>query len=288
MLRPFELCEPTSVAEASKILAQHGEDARIYAGGTELILAMKMGLLHFDHLVNIKGIAGLGGIRFDPAANAVRIGGATRHREIELSPVVRERIPVVAEMESHVANVRVREQGTLGGNLSFADPHSDPATLLQVYNATVTLEKAGGKRTIPLGQLFRGPYDVTAEGDEVLSEVTVPDLPRRMAAAYLRFGILERPSVGVGVAVGLENGGVTSVRIAVGCVGPVPRRMPEAEVVLQGKSLAEAEALLPAAGEAAGRASEAVSDLHGSAEYKEHIVKVLIGRAFRAAVQQLT
>lgn len=283
MLRPFELCEPTSVAEASKILAQYGEDARIYAGGTELILAMKMGLLHFDHLVNIKGIAGLSGIQFDTKANALRIGGATRHREIELSPVVRERFPTIAQMESHVANVRVREQGTIGGNLCFADPHADPATLFQVYDATVTLEKTSGKRTLPLGQLFRGPYDVAAEGDEVLTEVTVPALPPRMAAAYLRFGILERPSVGVGVSVHLNGGGVEDVRIAVGCVGPVPRRMPEAEVMLKGKSLAEAEALLPAAGDAAGRASEAVSDLHGSAEYKEHIVKVLIGRAFQSA-----
>ncbi len=287
MLKPFELCEPTSVAEASKILAQHGEDARIYAGGTELILAMKMGLLHFDHLVNIKGIASLCGIQFDAKANALRIGGGTRHREIELSPVVRERFPAIAQMEVHVANVRVREQGTIGGNLCFADPHSDPATLFQVYDATVTLEKDGGRRAIPLARLFRGSYDVTAEGDEVLTEVTVPALPPRTAAAYLRFGILERPSVGVGVAVRLNGGGVEDVRIAVGCVGPVPRRMPEAEVMLKGKSLAEAEALLPAAGEAAGRASEAVSDLHGSAEYKEHIVKVLIGRALAAARQQL-
>lgn len=286
MLRPFELCEPTSVAEASGILARHGEEARIYAGGTELLLAMKMGLLHFEHLVNIKGIPGLSGVRFDEGANALRIGGATRHREIELSPIVRDRFPAIARMEAHVANVRVREQGTIAGNLCFADPHADPATLFQVYDATLTLEKAGGRRTVPLGQFFRGPYEVAAEGDEVLTEVTIPVLPPRSAAAYLKFGILERPSVGVGVAVRLNGGGVQEARIAVGCVGPVPRRMPEAEAMLRGKPLAEAEALLPAAGEAAGRAAEAVSDLHGSAEYKEHIVKVLVGRAFRAAAQE--
>jgi len=287
MLKPFELCEPTTVAEASGLLARYGEEARIYAGGTELILAMKMGLLHYDHLVNIKGIAGLTGVRFDAGANALRIGGAATHREIERSPAVRERFPAIAEMETHVANVRVREAGTIGGNLCFAEPHADPGTLFQVYDAQVTLEKAGGKRALPLEKLFVGPFEVALEGDEVLSEVTVPALPPRMAAAYLKFGILERPSVGVAVAVGLNGGGVSDARIAVGCVGPVPRRMREAEAMLKGKSLAEAEALLPAAGETAGRASEAVSDLHGSAEYKEHIVKVLIGRAFRAAAQQL-
>jgi carbon-monoxide dehydrogenase medium subunit len=275
------------VAEASGILARYGEDARIYAGGTELILAMKMGLLHYDHLVNVKGIAGLSGVRFDAGANALRIGGATPHRELERSPVVRERFPAIAEMEAHVANVRVREAGTIGGNLCFAEPHADPGTLFQVYDAQVTLEKAGGKRALALEKLFVGPFEVALEGDEVLSEITVPALPPRMAAAYLKFGILERPSVGVAVAVGLTGGGVRDARIAVGCVGPVPRRMRESETMLVGRSLAEAEALLPAAGEAAGRASEAVSDLHGSAEYKEHIVKVLIGRAFRAAIGQL-
>ncbi len=287
MLKPFELCEPTTVAEASGLLARYGEEARIYAGGTELILAMKMGLLHYDHLVNIKGIAGLGGVRFDAGANALRIGGAATHREIERSPAVRERFPAIAEMETHVANVRVREAGTIGGNLCFAEPHADPGTLFQVYDAQVTLEKAGRKRALFLEKLFVGSFEVALEGDEVLSEVTIPTLPPRMAAAYLKFGILERPSVGVAVAVGLNGGGVTDARIAVGCVGPVPRRMREAEAMLVGKSLAEAEALLPAAGEAAGRASQAVSDLHGSAEYKEHIVKVLIGRAFRAALHQL-
>ena len=89
MLRPFELCEPTTVAEASGLLARYGEDARIYAGGTELILAMKMGLLHYDHLVNIKGIVALSGVRFDAGANTLRIGGATPHREIERAPAVR-------------------------------------------------------------------------------------------------------------------------------------------------------------------------------------------------------
>jgi carbon-monoxide dehydrogenase medium subunit len=287
VLRPFEFCEPTSVAEASSLLARHGENARIYAGGTELLLAMKMGLLQYEHLVSIKGISGLVGIRFDAGANALRIGGATRHREVELSPVVRERFSTIAQMEAHVANVRVREQGTIAGNLCFAEPHADPGTLLQVYDATVTLEKAGGRRSVPLEKLFVGPFEVALEGDEILSEITVPALPPRMAAAYLKFGILERPSVGVGVAVGLNGGGVREVRIAVGCVGPVPRRMREAEAMLAGKSLAEAEALLPAAGQAAARAADAVSDLHGGADYKEHLVKVLIGRAFQAARQQL-
>src|SRR3989442_807310 len=166
MLRPFELSEPTSIAEASELLARHGDSARIYAGGTELILAMKEGLIHYEHL----------------------------------------------------------------------------------------------------------------------TEIVVPALPPRSAAAYLKFGFLERPSVGVGVAVTLDDGHVADARIAVGCVGPVPRRMREAEAELEGKARSESGGALAAAGRIAGRAADAITDLHGSAEYKEHLVGVLLRRAWDQAL----
>jgi aerobic carbon-monoxide dehydrogenase medium subunit len=286
MLRPFQLVEPSSVAEASQLLARHGEAARIYAGGTELILAMKEGLIHYDYLVNVKTIPGLAGIRLG-SDGALRIGAATPHRALERDPIIRERLPALAAMERDVANVRVREVGTLGGNLCFAEPHADPGVLLQVLDATVRIERKDGARTIPLEQLFVGPFETCLEGDELLTEVVVPPLPPRSAAAYLKFGILERPSVGVGVAVTLQNGHVGAARIAVGSVGPVPRRMREAETLLAGRSLAEAPAALAEAGRIAARASDAISDLHGSAEYKEHLVGVLLRRALQRALASL-
>ena len=285
MLRPFELSEPTSVAEASDILARHGDAARIYAGGTELILAMKEGLLHYDHLVNVKTIPGLAGVSVE--GGALKIGAATPHRVLERDPRVREHFPTVARMEADVANVRVREVGTLGGNLCFAEPHADPGTFLQVFEATARIEKRSGARTIPLEQLFVGPFETCLEADELLTEIVVPPLPPRSAAAYLKFGYLERPSVGVGVAVTLDDGRVAGARIAVGCVGPVPRRMREAEARLQGAAIAESVAALPEAGRIAGRAADAITDLHGSAEYKEHLVGVLLRRAFQAALATL-
>src|SRR5437773_12098568 len=106
MLRPFELSEPTSVAEASELLARHGDAARIYAGGTELILAMKEGLIHYEHLVNVKTIPGLAGLRID--GGTLRIGAATPHRAIERDPLVRQHFSAVARMDADVANVRGR------------------------------------------------------------------------------------------------------------------------------------------------------------------------------------
>ena len=283
MLRPFELCEPASVAEASELLARHGEAARIYAGGTELILAMKEGLIHYDYLVNVKTVPGLAGVRLG-SDGSLRIGAATPHRVLERDPIVRERFPAIARMEADVANVRVREVGTLGGNLCFAEPHADPGALLSVFDATVRLERNGGARTLPLERLFVGPFETCVEGDELLTEIVVPPLPPRSAAAYLKFGFLERPSVGVGVAVTLADGRLADARIAVGSVGPVPRRMRDAEALLKNRAIAEGVASLAEAGRLAARAADAITDLHGSAEYKEHIVGVLLRRAFQTAL----
>ena len=283
MLGEFDLVEPTSVAEASEVLARHGDAARIYAGGTELILAMKEGLIRYDYLVNVKTIPGLAGVRVDDDGT-LRIGGATSHRALERDPLVRERFPVIARMESDVANVRVREVGTLGGNLCFAEPHADPGTLLMLFDATVRIERKGGARTIPLEQLFVGPFETCLEPDELLTEIVVPPLPVHSGAAYLKFGFLERPSVGVGVAVTTDDGRVREARIAVGCVGPVPRRMREAEAALAGQTAAESRNTLAEAGRIAARASDAITDLHGSADYKEHLVGVLLRRAFEQAL----
>src|SRR5262249_48438617 len=238
MLGEFDLVEPTSVAEASEVLARHGDAARIYAGGTELILAMKEGLIGYDYLVNVKTIPGLTGVRVQPDGT-LRIGAATPHRVLERDPIVRERFPVVARMERDVANVRVREVGTLGGNLCFAEPHADPGTLLMLFDATARIERNGGARTIPIEQLFVGPFETCLEGDELLTEIVVPPLPPRSAAAYLKFGFLERPSVGVAVAVTLDDGHVADARIAVGGVRPIPRRMREAEGELKGPARSE-------------------------------------------------
>src|SRR5262249_28419401 len=158
-------------------------------------------------------------------------------------------------MERDVANVRVREVGTLGGNLCFAEPHADPGTLLMLFDATARIERNGGARTIPLERLFVGPFETCLEPDEILTEIEVPPLPPRSGAAYLKFGFLERPSVGVGVALTTDDGRVTGARVAVGCVGPVPRRMREAEAALAGKTVADCRGALAEAGRIAARAS---------------------------------
>ena len=280
MLRPFRLEEPESVKEASESLARYGDSAKIYAGGTELLLAMKEGLIHFECLVNVKKIPGLDQITQDNGS--LRLGALSTHRQLERSETLQEKLPVLVEMERNVANLRVREVGTIGGNLTFAEPHADPGTLLLALDATVVAQKAGGSRDIPMTGFFVDAYEAAVEEDEVLTEIVVPLPDANAAVRYRKFGYLERPSAGVALHVMADEGrkSVKDVRIAVGCVGPKSIRVEEAEAVVRGKSLDEAAQLMTEAGDIAGRAADAISDLHGSAEYKEHIVKVLLTRAF--------
>src|SRR5438445_9439122 len=146
-LSRFEIHQPGSVAEASQMLEHYGDQAAIYAGGTELLLAMRHRALSYQHLIDLKVIPGLNAIK--ARDGVIEIGAACTHRTIESSSLVREMQPAFAELESQVANIRVRATGTLGGNLCFAEPHSDPATMLLVLGATVRIQSARGTREIP-------------------------------------------------------------------------------------------------------------------------------------------
>jgi aerobic carbon-monoxide dehydrogenase medium subunit len=284
MLRRFRLEEPQTIPEASELLARHGDSARIYAGGTELLLVMKEGLAHYERLVNLKKIPGLDEVRRDNGV--ISIGALATHRRLTAETLLKENLLAFVAMEKNVANIRVREVGTIGGNLCFAEPHADPGALLLVLGAKIVAAKKSGRREIPIEKFFIDAYQTALEDDEILTEIRVPLLPARSAATYLKFGYLERPSVGVAICLTLDGGAVRDARIAVGSAGPTARRIEAAEELLRGKSVEEATRRIGEAGTVAGSASDAISDLHGSKDYKEHIVGVLLKRAYTQAVEQ--
>jgi aerobic carbon-monoxide dehydrogenase medium subunit len=286
MLRRFRLEEPKNIAEVSELLGRFGDSAKLYAGGTELLLAMKEGLVHYDRLVNVKGVSGLNEVnQYD---GTIHIGALCTHHELENSPILKQMLPALVKLEENVANVRVRQVGTLGGNVCFAEPHADPGTLLIALGARLIAEKIEGKREISAESFFVDAYETALEADEVLTEVIVPVPAQRSGVCYLKFGYLERPSVGVAIALNLNSGKteIEDIRIAVGCAGPAPKRVPEAEALIKGKSIDEATRNIAQAGEISGRASQAISDLHGAQDYKEHIVQVLLKRSFQNALSQ--
>jgi carbon-monoxide dehydrogenase medium subunit len=220
--------------------------------------------------------------------DTIRIGALCTHHQLETAPLLQQNLAALVKLEQNVANVRVRQVGTLGGNVCFAEPHADPGTLLMALGARMIAEKSTSKREIPAVDFFVDAYETCLEADEVLTEIRVPVPAAKSGVAYLKFGYLERPSVGLAVALRVDTEGrsIDDATIAVGCAGPAPKRVPEAEALLTGASVEEAKVNLSKAGEIAGQASQAISDLHGSQEYKEHIVGVLLKRAFGSALSQ--
>jgi carbon-monoxide dehydrogenase medium subunit len=279
VLRPFHLHAVESVAEATSLLRELGDSCKAYCGGTELLLVMKAGFLRYDHLLDLKTIPGLSGVRYDAAGRRLLVGAVTTHHELERSPLVAQHLPIVAEMERLVANVRVRSQGTIGGNLCFGEPHSDPATLFLALEAELVASDGSQDRVLTMEEFIVDAYTTGLRDDEILTEIRLPLLPARAGAAYQKFGIHERPTLGVAVAIFLDEGhAVAEARIAVGCVGPTPARLREAEAVLQGAGPDDFAARLAEAASTAAALVDPIDDLHGSAEYKRHLVGVFIRR----------
>jgi carbon-monoxide dehydrogenase medium subunit len=284
MLRPFRVLQPHTVGEACAELQRLGDAASVYAGGSELLILLRLGLVDFENLIDIKRIPALSELDWD--GSVLHIGANVTHRNLELSPVVRDHVPALAEVESLVANVRVRNVGTIGGNLCFSDPHSDSGTLLLLYNPTVKLQRGDSTRRLPLEEFLVDSYETALESDELMLGVDVPALPPGFGVAYERVEKIERPSVGVAVATGLRDGKLLDSRLAVGCVGPKPIRLRDLELRMAGQTPEDAAAILAASADVIRSALEPVDDIHGSADYKTYIVSVLLRRALAQAIDE--
>jgi carbon-monoxide dehydrogenase medium subunit len=280
-LRRFTIHQPKTPAEASQMLAEFGDKGRLYAGGTELLLAMKHDLLRYEHLIDVKTIAGLN--RIELKDGAVMIGGTATHRAIERSSVVKQNLPILAEMETRVANVRVRASGTLGGNLCFAEPHSDPATLLLALGAKVSVQGKAGARSMAIDKFISGSYETSLAPDEIMTGVEIPVPAKSQRAAYLKFQLKERPTLGLALVMNLDGDTIKTAAAVVGSVSAVPTRSEKANGLLVG-SKAQVEKQLGDAAQALAGAADPVDDLEGSAEYKRHLIGVFLKRAFIKAL----
>jgi carbon-monoxide dehydrogenase medium subunit len=282
MLPPFRLHRPRTLAEAIDLRVRLGEEAIPYAGGTELLLAMKLGLAPWRHLIDVKLIPELGEIRFQDGV--LRIGATATHHRLARDPAVARSLPALARLAEGIGNVRVRVAGTLAGNLAFAEPHADPPALLTALGASVVLAGPRGERRLGVDRFLVGAYQTDLAPDELVAAVEVPIPVPGMRAAYLNFRVLERPSLGVAV-VGTVAGGRWRGQpsVVVGAVDRVPRRIPAR--CLDGAGADDLGAL-EAIAAAARDAVEPTDDLAGSAAYKRHLVGVLTRRSVLAALEQ--
>ena len=281
----FELHVPTSVAEASDLLARYPGEAVPYAGGTELLQTMKLGLASFQHLVDIKRIPSLAGIGEEPDG-WLRIGATATHREIERSPLVGERLPALRAMERQVANVRVRTTGTLGGNLCFAEPHSDPAAFLLAAGARVRLGSASGVRELDVDAFIAGPLFTDRAPEELLLDVRIPAARPGRGHGFAKLAFFERPAASVACRIDLADGAVADARVAVGSACESPTLLERAARTLVGARASDLGAALEAAIEAARSDVETFDDVNGSADYKRHLVGLLLRAAATSAYEE--
>jgi carbon-monoxide dehydrogenase medium subunit len=278
----FELHRPESVAAALALLAEHGDDATPYAGGTELLIALKARVLRYAHVVDLKRIDALRGVSEGPDGTLI-IGALATHHQLAQHPLIRERLPAYAELSNNVANIRVRVSGTLGGNLCFAEPHADPPALLCALQASVRLAGAAGERVVAMEDFIMGEFTTARADGELLLSIEIPRLPAGARAAYRASGHLERPAAGV-AAVAMPKGAGFEWRFWAGAVSGRPTRLESVEKAAAGLKGSDAIAAIMREAPAAANALEAHDDLHGGAEYKRHLVTVLARRAAEACL----
>ncbi len=279
----FSYSAPTSIGEATSLLAQHGDDAKILSGGQSLIPLMKLRLAAPRHLIDINRIPGLAYIR--EADGALRIGALTRESDLEESDLIRTRYPILLDTSRVIADPLVRNLATVCGNLAHGDPANDhPATMLAL-GAEVVATGHGGERRIPVAALFTGPFTTTLEAGEILTEIRIPVPPPRSGGAYLK---LERKvgdfaTAAVAAQVTLGSSG-TCERVGIGLtnVGPTPLAAGRAEAFLRGKR--PDEGTIKEAARLAALEAQPTSDFRAPAEYKRDLVRVLAARALKKAV----
>src|SRR5271163_1669537 len=281
----FEYLRPKTLPEAIGMLQQYGEDAKILSGGQSLIPMMKLRLARPGYLVDINRITGLSHIKEE--GGYLKIGGLTREAELEASPVVQAKYPIIVDTAHVIADPQVRNLATLGGNLAHGDPANDhPATMLAL-GAQVVATGPQGERVLPIETFFVTLFTTELQQDEIVSEIRIPTLPQRSGGAYLK---LERKvgdfaTAGVAAQVTLDSGG-SCQRVGIGLtnVGATPIKARKAEEFLRGKKLDEANTAQAA--QLAADEAEPSLDLRGPAEYKRGLVKELTRRALARANQR--
>jgi carbon-monoxide dehydrogenase medium subunit len=277
-MRTFEYHRATSVAEAVDLL--QAEDSHVLAGGTSFVLLWRQGLLQPAHVVDIRRLPELSGVRRTPEGG-LEIGATTTHRQAETSADVQAYCAALTETFGHVATIRIRNQGTVGGNLAHADPAQDPPPMLLALDAQVVVHGSQGERVIPLDDFFVDYFETALASDEVLTAIRCPPLAAGTRATYVKF--LPRTqddyaTVAVGATLRLgEDGRCEHLRIGLGSLGSVPLRARTVEAALLGQRLtpeviADASALVR-------DEVDPLEDVRGSVRYKREMARVWVSRA---------
>jgi carbon-monoxide dehydrogenase medium subunit len=267
----FDYLRVDSAEEAIAALAEHGDDAKLLAGGHSLLPLMKLRLASPAVLVDIGRLRELSYVR--DGGDHLAIGALTRHREVERSELIHDQVPILAHATSHVGDPQVRNRGTIGGSIAHGDAASDLPAVLLALGGTLVVRGPGGERTVAADDFFEGFFQTALAEDEMLTEIRVPKAPGT-GWSFQKFNRRAQDWAIVGCAVVRRNGGAG---IGLVNMSTKPLRASEAEAALAGGASAAEAAALADAG------TDPPSDLHGSEEYRRHLARVLVGRALAEA-----
>jgi CO/xanthine dehydrogenase FAD-binding subunit len=283
----FEYLAPSSVEEALGLLARHGDQAKILAGGQSLVPLMNFRLVRPGYLVDLNEVPGLDGIRAENGG--LSIGAMARQRAVETSALVRERCPLLAEAMPQIGHVQIRNRGTIGGSLAHADPAGELPAVVAALGGEIVARSARGQRVLSAEQFFVAYLTTALDPAELLVEIRLPATPPRTGTAFLevsrRHG--DFALVGVAVTLTLDAGGIcTAAAIALTGVGPTPVVDADAARGLVG--VAPAAAAFEHAGRRVSERLTPDGDLHASSEYRKHVAGVLTRRALARAAERAT
>ena len=281
-LPPFTLHDPESALDACRMLDDYGDDGAAIAGGTAVLILMKSGLYRPAHLVNLKALDTLSEIRFDPQAG-LHLGALATHRAVECDPAVREHYPILSSTYARVANVRVRNSATVGGNLAHGDFRIDPPAPLIALGAKIHLMGTGGERELPLEDFFTGFYATAKAEGEIVTAVTVPPPPPGLAGTYLKYvgnAAADWPTLGTAVMLRTAKGACEDLRVVLTSVAETPVKVAGLEDLAFGRALTEDR--IEQIAEAAASQTDPIEDHRGSAWYKREMVKVHVRRGIEA------
>ncbi|MBI4489757.1 MAG: xanthine dehydrogenase family protein subunit M, partial [Deltaproteobacteria bacterium] len=267
----FEYLSPQSLQEACALLARYGDSAKVLAGGSDLLVKMKDGLMEPAYLVSLKNLDSLKTIRHEIGTGVI-IGARATHNEVMNNSILQEKYGSVCEAAHSMAADQIRNIGTIGGNLVNAVPSADMPPILIALDARVQIVGTSRERAIALEDFFLGPGKTVLENGEILAEIVIPDQPTT-GSNYIKFGLRRAGALavaGVASSVTVSDGTCRDVRIVLGAVAPTPMRALEAENILRGKKLSQE--LIDEAGRGAAAESKPISDLRGSIEYRRNLV----------------
>jgi aerobic carbon-monoxide dehydrogenase medium subunit len=279
---PFTYLEPSSLDEALALLAQHGDDAKVIAGGTGLVNLMKQRLVRPSFVIGLRALKPLAGTT---EHGELRIGALVTLGTLEASAPVRRKAPLLAEVCGHVATVRIRSMATLGGAMAHADPNLDTPPALIAMDGQIVARSQRGERTIPADRFFTGYYQTVLEPDEIVTEIVIPEQPAGSGTAFLKFLPATQDdyaTVSVAARIALDgNGTVAEARVALGATATVPVRARAVEAALSGKAANESS--FREAASLVLDAIDPIADFRGSAEYKRKMAVVHVRRALAEA-----